>query len=293
MKYLELANPTNPNVLRIKERIIGSNPRLFGSIYKLHVAPYPTIEVKVLMPLRGSMQPMVREEKKVQKYNAALSPVQPPKTSEQHISKSMAGPPPVTGPGMFGAGTFVPAARPAERPPPKIEPFTAPPIIPQPRTVPPPIIRPPVFNPIAQPVRSPYESPPRLTPYQPPVMSLPQPTPIQPAVIPPPVVSSAGFQPRPIQPPQFRAPPFRPFPRPAEDVKATPFPNAPYEAPGLAYAPPPVTPPLHTFAPPPIRAAAPPPVTPPAVNPRMPAPPKRGILEQANFGIAPTRGEVH
>ena len=55
LKYLELASHNKETLERLKDRIVGSDPRAFSKNYGVQKFPFPTIEVKVLMPLRGVM----------------------------------------------------------------------------------------------------------------------------------------------------------------------------------------------------------------------------------------------
>jgi hypothetical protein len=266
LKYLELANPTNPIILRIKERIINSNPRLFGQVYKLRAAPYPTIDVKVLMPLRAQTQHGYKEEKKASPmYKTALSP----KTTPAPISspkKSRSG------------GMFVPNPHSTAGSPPKNEPISNP-TMSQPRVVPPPVTRPNVptnvFRSTAYHKEPTYDAP------------VPQPISTPPVTEYPPPMQGA----RPT-PPKFVAPALRPSPRPVDNPR--PFPGSYEQRPtsfALLQATNPVpsggfpTPPTRTFVPPPVAPAS-------ASHVKPTGPPKKSILEQANFGITPMQKEV-
>ena len=295
LKYLELGNQTNQSILRIKERIIGSNPRLFGQIYKLRSAPYPTIDVKILMPIKASMSKVQKEEKKsTPMYKKALSPVQPPNTATTHARPvgTIPGPRPVST--IQGQGMFVPssATSTAELAPPKVGGFN--PSAVQPRNVPPPI-RGPVFRPPVVP----YPGPTQSVPQQPsPAYRAPYPQPTYPpSNYPPqpPAVTQQFVSTQPSMVPSpptvsFRPPVVRPFPRPVDPSKKSPFPNS-YQNPNSGndtYAPPP---PSSVVEPPPVtRPIIPHPMVPQSM-PR-PGPPKTDILNQANFGISRKEKEV-
>ena len=270
MKYLELANPTNPIILRIKERIIGSNPHLFGQVYKLRAAPYPTIDVKVLMPLRAQMQHTYKEEKKASPmYKTRLSP----KTIHQPRN-------PISNPERPG-GMFVPRPYLEVGSPPKNEPVSNLGMT-QPRVIPPPVVRPPaptnVFRPSAYPKESTYDG------------SVPQPINVPPTTEYPPSVQ--GARPMPT-PPKFIAPTVRPLPRPTDNPR--PFPGSYEERPITTFTPPQVSNPVGTggYPTPPTRTFVPPPIAPASVTGiRSTGRPNKSILEQANFGIIPTQKEV-
>ena len=80
MRYLELANQNTIEVIRLKDRIIGSNPKVFLKTHKIHGMPYQTIEVKILVSQKGaSTKPSQKEEKKDDPlYKKPLSPVSQP-----------------------------------------------------------------------------------------------------------------------------------------------------------------------------------------------------------------------
>ena len=200
---------------------MGSNPRLYAKSHKIHSFPYPTIEVKVLMPLRGGTgQPAAREEKKITPlYKTALSPKQLGKEARvAQLPRPVFQPPPVP----QKTGMFLPENYPQENPPGNV-------------------VKPPRGG-------------------------------VRPAPVTHPVVAQP---PKFVQPPSFRPPTIRPqvnpFPVPAEEEKAVPPPIA-----------------RPAFVPPPV-SNVPSPAVPGFVKPV--SPPKKGILEQANFGIKPAKTE--
>jgi len=253
LKYLDLANSNNVEVLRVKERIIGSNPKQFAKNHKMHSFPYPTIEVKVMMPMKTmGMHQIQKEEKKANEplYKSKLSPVftgKPVPDNKVPVAKL---PHPVipTAPTNLrppGKGMFMPNPNiPEPAAPPKISDVT--------RIAPPPVVAP--------------------------VRPVPQ----------PPMIGG-----RQIVAPVFRPPPIRPFPGPPEESPApAPVPTRPLYAPppvpsaGFVPAsnpPPGYTPPPPVVQPPPTTAPSPYTPPPPIARPV----PKTGILAQANFGINP------
>lgn len=300
MKYLELANQNNPIVLRIKERIIGSNPRLFGKLYKLRTAPYPTIDVKVLMPLKSQIHSTRVDESKVNQaapmYKTSLSPVPGGTHNAPRQPRSV-----IPANPQRPGGMFVPNPHVMDNAPPKTEPIVQPPVNP-PRPTPPPIGHKNVFRPPIYQNRPMYEAPeylpPTSTSYPPPSSSHYQPSasspyrPPAPVSYKPPVTES---MPRPIPtPPQFRAPVVRPFTKSTE--VARPFPTPTYEPRPVPGIPSPgITNPVPSsgeYGSPGAKTFAPPPIAPPKVSyPRAAGPPKKSILEQANFGITPMQKE--
>lgn len=302
LKYLELANQNNPIVLRIKERIIGSNPRLFGKLYKLRAAPYPTIDVKVMMPLRSQMHSTRVDESKVHQaapmYKTSLSPVTGSIQTAPRQPRSVI----PTNPQRPG-GMFVPNAHAVDNAPPRTEPSIQPPVNP-PRPTPPPIGHKNVFRPPTYQNRPTYEAPayqpPASTTYPPPTSSPYQQPGSSPYRPPAPTsyqhpVAESMPRPIPIPPPQFRAPVVRPFTRPTE--VARPFPTSTYEPrPMPGFPSPNVTnpPPSGGYASPGAKTFAPPPIATSTVPYARPTGfPKKSILEQANFGITPMQKEVH
>ncbi len=215
LKYLELASPNNVDVLRVKDRIIGSNPRLFAGKQR-HPLPYPVIEVRVLIlakPAAAATHPKEPREKNRPLYQSPLSPT--PQRPAESAPRRPTGP--------ISRGPYVPpppvAPTPAERPG-MFDPsaFSAP-------------IQPPRFHPHEN-VRPPPPRGAAQTGFVPPVVGSTTFTPQRPDVFPPA---------RTVRPPEFRPPPVRPSmwtpPKRDEEQKEVAPPPAAHHHPGGAAPP--------------------------------------------------------
>ncbi len=258
LKYLELGNPNSADVLRVKDRIIGSNPRLFKSHNRPHALPYPVIEVRVLMPAKGTSATAAHHAKEEKRntplYKSALSPAQPEKVMPKFPAQAERRMPPLPHlggsgavpekAGIFNPGTFQPEPGAAPVQPPRV-----------------PVLRPPAPTPPVAPPTRPFSV---IAPAAP----MPEPAP----------VSRPVSGPRPIiRPPMFRPPPVRPA------TWAVPKAEEFHEEEKVV-APPVAPRPAATYA---GAGTAPPPLAVPTFVKPVSPPPRRELLEQANFGITP------
>ena len=307
LKYIEFAGSKNKQLLILKERIVGSDPRTFMKDYGLANRIYPVVEVKVLMALKADH---VREERKV----ADAGPVrkQPSTIAEQMLARPHKAPDSVQ-PAYLSGPVVTPQpppgpvvgpniARPISRP--FAQPFTydakklgatiaqapnyPPPVVNQNNVVPPP----PMTD-----APSPLSAPGPRTESA--IVSgkkifYPIARQNQGATFPPPLVSQ---QPPPVRPPPSAT-------RPPAAVTAPPRPVPPPLAPRSVFAPEkaeeekkeniptPRKPSMASPVPPPPPAVVMPSANAASMIKGTPPPMKGRILEQANFGIRPFKHDA-